>query len=67
VQPGYRSEIAFAARIASAPVPSSSCRTGLPALEGANEIVERPVLLSTETKIRSGRAFNDKGTEMPVT
>jgi hypothetical protein len=41
--------------------------TGLPAPEGANEIVERPVLLSTETKIRSGRAFNDDGTEMPVT
>lgn len=59
VQPGYRSEIAFASRIASAAVRSSSCEIGLPAAGGANEIVERPVLSSTDMKIRSGRAFMD--------
>ena len=49
--------MAFASRIASAPVLSASCKIGLPASEGANEIVDRPVLWSTETKIRSGRVF----------
>jgi hypothetical protein len=61
------SEIDFAARIASAPVRSSSCKIGLPASDGANEIVERPVLSSTEMKILSGRVFNRNGTVVVAT
>jgi len=50
--------MAFASRIASEPERSSSCTIGVPASAGANEIVDRPVLSSTEMKIRSGRVFN---------
>jgi hypothetical protein len=66
-EPGYISEIAFASRIASAPVLSPSCKIGLPASDGANEIVDRPVLWSTETKIRSGRVFSRIGPDVPAT
>src|SRR4029079_6756914 len=55
VHPGNFSEIDLASRIARVPVLSSSFWIGVPTSAGWNEIVERPVLSSTETNTRSGR------------
>ena len=59
--------MAFASLIAREPVLSPSCMIGDPASEGANEIVDRPVLSSTETKTRSGRILSRIGFDVPVT
>ena len=50
--------MAFASLMAREPVLSPSCDIGAPASDGANEIVDRPVLSFTETKIRSGRSLS---------